>query len=102
MRWKTQKETPIRPGDERRVTRFAFIPTDIDGTTIWFERFIKTEKFKPAMYSWQLEKVELYERASNSNLGEAGQWQEHSSPKPEEGDGRILFGLLPKICRALV
>jgi hypothetical protein len=38
MRWKTNRPEP-KPGEERKVWRFAWLPIEVGDQTVWLERY---------------------------------------------------------------
>ena len=45
MRWKINKPE-FKVGDTRRVSRFAFWPTEVEDYTVWLEFYISVEEMK--------------------------------------------------------
>jgi hypothetical protein len=46
MKWKTRPLPLPKDGDVRNRLRFAWVPTDIKGTTVWLERFEVREIYR--------------------------------------------------------
>ena len=79
MKWKAKhKAAKVQPklGDKREVTRFAFFPTKVESSWLWFEKYTAIQEWKKYYYEYdEVVSEGIFTEKYRTNYGVGEKWQ---------------------------